>query len=681
MLLQGNRECGYYGCVGGRALTKNFCILGLAVIGSAVTAAAQSNAVAPDFATTLYPVLEKAGCPGCHNPDGVASGTRLHFPEHGASTAAIERFGRSLQILVDKTNPGKSLLLLKPTRTIAHAGGRRIVPGTDGEQALRSWIDYLATHEFAPEKAAPAEHVATAEPPALRRLTHVQYNNSVRDLLGDESNVASQFPPEDFVNGFKNQFSTQSVSPLLAEAYSSAAEKLARNAFRGGDTKHLIPCKPASADDSACSVQFIRQFGKKAFRRPLLDSEVERYRKLFMRGAANGKSFNSGAQIVIEAMLQSPNFLLRTENGSDTRSRPYEVASRLSYFVWNSMPDKALFRAAETGELDTPEGLEKNVRRMLADPRAHATVDDFTEQWLRFDRLLNSVKDRRAFPMYTPELALAMTEETRRLVSDLVWNNGDFTKFYSADYAFLNSSLATLYGLPAPEKDFGRVALPPTSERAGILGQAVFLALTSKPADTSPTARGLFVREQFLCQEVPQPPPGVSTNLPALTKEKPQTNRDRLGIHLTSESCASCHNLIDPIGFGMEKFDAIGQRREKLKLRFADAPHGEKKPEPVTVELDLNTQGEVAGLKDAHFSSPSELGRILAASTQCQECIVKQLFRYAMGRREGISDRPALRKMYDDFRDSGFHFQELMVSAMKWTEFPPGREADASGAD
>ena len=659
-------------------LAGKFTGVGLLCWFLAGSAAAQS----PDFPGAVFPVLEKAGCPGCHNVDGVASGTRLHFPEGDASAATLLRFGRSLQTFVNKSDPGKSLLIAKPTRAIPHAGGKRITPGTADEQVLRSWVDYLATtHDAMPEAPAPSESAEAVQPAVLRRLTHVQYNNTVKDLLGDESNVAAQFPPEDFVNGFKNQFSSQSVSPLLAEAYSAAAEKLAKNAFRGGDGKGLIPCKPTGVTDSACATQFIRQFGRQAFRRPLSDSELERYKKLFTIGAASGKAFHSGAQLVTEAMLQSPNFLLRTENVTDPKLKPYEAASRLSYFFWNSMPDPALFKAAESGELNTPSGFEKSARRMLADKRARGAVDDFVEQWLRFDRLLNSVKDRRSFPSYTPELALAMTEETRRLVADLVWNDRDFTEFYSANYSFLSSNLANLYGVPVPPKDYDKVPLPPSTERAGILGQAVFLALTSKPADTSPTARGLFVREQFLCQEVPQPPPGVSTNLPALTKDRPQTNRDRLGVHLTSESCASCHNLIDPIGFGMEKFDAIGQYREKLKLTFNGAFHGEKEDKPITVKLDLNTQGDVAGIKDSAFSSPRELGIILAKSSQCQECVVKQLFRYAMGRREGISDRPALRRIYKDFRDSKFRFREMMVSLAKWTEFTPGRDADVSGVD
>ncbi|MDQ6699080.1 MAG: DUF1592 domain-containing protein, partial [Acidobacteriota bacterium] len=397
---------------------------------------------------------------------------------------------------------------------------------------------------------------------------------------------------------------------------------------------------------------------------------------LFATEASGHKSFLAGAQIVLEAMLQSPSFLTRAENGSDPQSRPYETASRISYFLWNTMPDAELFRAAENGELNSPAGIEKAARRMVRDARARQSMDEFIAQWLRFDRLAGMVKDRQVFPMYTPELAISMSEETRRLASDLIWNNGDFRKLYSADYSFLSSDLAALYKIPAPKNEFDKVDLPAATERAGIVGQATFLALTSKPEETSPTARGLFVRENFLCQEVPPPPPGVNTNLPALSKSTPKTNRERLAMHLNNESCASCHALIDPIGFGLEKFDALGQRREKLKLRFL--PEHKEKKDIETVDLELKSDGGIAGIPDSQFDSPRTLGNVLASSTQCQECIVKQLFRYAAGRKEGAADRAIIRQSFDDFQKAQFRFTELMVSLVKWSVFPPGRkESDA----
>jgi hypothetical protein len=266
-----------------------------------------------------------------------------------------------------------------------------------------------------------------------------------------------------------------------------------------------------------------------------------------------------------------------------------------------------------------------------------------------------------------------MAEETRRLFGELVWNRRNFMEFYSADYAFLNADLAKVYGVSAPAQDFGRVKFPDTVKRAGVLGQATFLSMTSKPADTSPTARGLFVREQFLCQDVPQPPPGVSTNLPALAKAKPQTTRERLGVHLTSEMCSSCHQLIDPIGFGFERFDALGQYREKQRVVFRPG-RGEPADKPATFNLDLDTTGHVTGIPDSAFSNPRELGTILAASAQCQECVVKQVFRYAAGRHETAADRLVIRKAFEEFRGSGFQFQDLLASLSRWMIFPPNFE-------
>src|SRR5690349_10629472 len=249
---------------------------------------------------------------------------------------------------------------------------------------------------------------------AMRRLTHSQYNHTVHDLLGDQTNPANQFPQEDFVNGFKNQTSAQSVPPLLADAYGAAAEKLARNAFRGGDVNHLVPCRPHTATDTLCAAQFIRSFGSKAFRRPLTKAEVERYASLFADEARRSGQFLTGAQLIVETMLQSPNFLFHAERGGDTRQ--FEIASRLSYFLWDTMPDAELFEAAAHGELSASASVEKQARRMLADPRARQSVDEFAAEWLRFDRLLNSVKDRRRYPQYSPELVQAMTEETRRMI-------------------------------------------------------------------------------------------------------------------------------------------------------------------------------------------------------------------------------------------------------------------------
>jgi hypothetical protein len=624
------------------------------------------------FAEKLYPVLQKAGCPMCHNPEGVASATRLRFPEEGAAKDKVDAFGRSLVELVDRQNPDDSILFKKPTARIKHSGGERIKRGSEEETLLRAWIGYLATlsgpelQQALQYKQREAGGSGDVPQVVLRRLTHQQYNNTVRDLLQEPTDPASQFPGEDYVNGFKNQYKSQSLSPIQIEAYSLAAERVAANAFRRGDSRHLIPCTPGGSDDGDCRLKFIRTFGRRAFRRPLEPEEIARYDALFRAQS----DFLKGAQTVIEAMLQSPSFLFWMEQTSNPRWKPYAAASRLSYFVWDTMPDEALMDAAARRELSSPDDIARMARRMLDDPRAKQGLDDFVSQWLRFDRALTAARDLRLFPLFNRDLAVSMTEEAKHFIGDLVWSDRNFMEAFTANYGFVNSSLAAVYKVPTPANEYERVAFPPEQQRSGLLGQALFLTLTSKLEDTAPTGRGLFVREQFLCQHVPPPPPGVDTNLPAVSQARPLTNRERLGSHTTDKSCAGCHALIDPIGFGLEKFDAIGMYREKQKLLFFPEYHsGPKKPKPQEIELTLDTAGRVAGLPNPEFTSARQLGEMLARTPQCQECVVKQVFRYMAGRLDTRADAPVIRQALEDFRDSGFHFKALVVSLVKARDF------------
>jgi hypothetical protein len=629
-----------------------FCLLFL--IGDA---AAQTS----PFIDRLYPIFTNAGCPNCHNSNGVASATRLHFPDGAASPERVEAFGRSLVGLVDREHPEDSLLLKKPTMRIPHAGGQRIKPGTAEEATLIAWIKFLAAMPENDRAAALKYDEARAfenrrQGAVLRRLTNSQYNNTVRDLLGDQTEPANQFPPEDFVSGFKDQYESQNLSPLQEEAYGEAAEKLAQNAFRGGDVHHLIPCVPGPA----CRDRFVSEFGRKAFRRPLGDSERARYVSLLSRE----HSFLAGAQLVVEAMLQSPNFLFRLDEAANPSWKPYAAASRLSYGLWDSMPDNRLLNMAASGELSSIPQIEAEARHMLQDPRSHQAVDEYISEWLRFDRVLNSSRERRRYPKFSRETAIAMTEEARLFVSDLIWSDRNFMDAFSARYGFANADLASIYGVPAPAQDFARVEFPEQSERAGLMGQALFLALSAKPDDTSLTGRGLFVREQFLCQHVPPPPAGVNTNLAPSTEAHPQTNRERMSEHATNQFCASCHNLIDPIGVGFEKFDAVGARRDQYKLTFYGG-HGDQHRTPKTISLAMDTKGWVAGIPDSNFSSPSELGLILAKTPLCQECMVKQYFRYITGRMDTPADAPLIGAVTTDFRNSNFRFQELMISLFR----------------
>jgi Protein of unknown function (DUF1588)/Protein of unknown function (DUF1585)/Protein of unknown function (DUF1592) len=282
---------------------------------------------------------------------------------------------------------------------------------------------------------------------------------------------------------------------------------------------------------------------------------------------------------------------------------------------------------------------------------------------MRYDRVLEATRDRRRFREFNAEVAAAMVEETRRLFNHLVWDDRNFMEFFTADYTFVNPDLARLYGLPAPDEEFAKVEYPADSGRSGVLGHGSFLVLTSKPAETSPTARGLFVRNHFLAHEIPPPPAGVNTVLPNITEDAPMTNRQRLTVHLNSESCTGCHRLIDPIGLGFEQYNAIGAFQKKMVLQFpADRSGGASRRRPKIKELDVDPSGYIQGMEDSTFSTPRELGRVLAGSKTCQKAIVKQLFRYAFGRQETVNDQPVIDAMLARFRDSGFRFRELIVA-------------------
>src|SRR5579864_270649 len=647
-----------------------FCVTGISS-----AALAQSPAADPNFfATKLYPVLEAAHCRLCHATDGVASGTRIHFPEKDASQDQIQIFGLSLAPLVDRTNPTTSLLFVKPTNRIKHTGGERIKPGSDEEKILTQWIQYLASASDASlvaERRRLGESAgADKQEHLVRRLTHSEYDNTVRDLLGDYSRPALHFPPEDYVDGFKNQAQYQGMTPLLVEAYSTAAETLALNAFRAGDINHLIPCKPAGAADVKCRDLFVRSFGSRAFRRPLRDVEFKRYAAAFSAQASASGKFLEGARTVVEAMLQSPNFLFHLEAGPDGQSVDYDIASRLSYLLQDTMPDKTLLDAAAKGELRTAAGREAATRRLLDDLHAHEALDEYFDQWLRFDRVLNSSKEGRRFPEFSLEMAQNMVEETRRLLDHVVWDDRNFMELLTADYAYLSADLATLYKFPAPPGQFELVQFPAGAHRAGLLGEASFLAANAGPTETSPTARGIFIREQLLCQHVPPPPPNVDTNLPEAKIGRASCRRQRMLAHEENQLCASCHRLMDPIGFGLESFDAIGRFRDHETI-LIESPTGNRRDDK-KINLDLDTQGEIAGIPNSAFSDSSQLGRILSQSPVCQECMVRQIFRYAFGRLETSSDEETIHQLFATFRDSGFHFKDLLPGLVRSPQFLSG---------
>ena len=635
------------------------------------TASPASGAEPPfDFATDLFPRLEALNCRTCHNASGVASGTRLHFPEHGESADSIRRFGLGLATLVDRDDITQSTLLLKPTNRIPHTGGPLIAPDSEDERMLVAWIKYLANSD--PPRGIGSEPPAQRHAQPLRRLTHAQYDDTVRDLLGDQTKPARSFPTEDFVNGYSNQASSQSITAALAEAYGKAAEKLARNAFRYGDQQDLIPCEPKGIGDEECARAFVESFGAKAYRRPLTTDELRSYTELTVAWAAAENDFLAGATLVVETMLQSPHFLFLVPLARDSALKQWDTASRLSYALWNTLPDSDLFVAAASRNLEGRQEIEAVARRMLERPVAIGVMDGFFAQWMRFDRLRSAVKDRNRFRDYSPTVAESMTEESLRLFRHLAWNDLDFRDIFSADYTFVDDFLTTIYGMPDPRVPFGKTSYGTDSLRGGILGHGTFLAQTGKPINTSPTERGLFIREHFLCQTIPPPPPGVDASLPPLAVgARPLTIRMTMeSLHAPETACASCHKLVDPIGFGFEHFDTVGAYREEEPVRVEPTPQQERRGmKAETHHLAINSAGYIAGIEDSDFSSPREAGRILARSETCQKCVVKQLFRYFFGRHETKHDAELIQRAYNRFRESGFLFRELVLGLLVTEEF------------
>ena len=645
--------------------------LGLAaLLLSGVAPAPARAASSPDFAGELYPRLESHNCRACHNSSGVASETRLHFPESGSSPEVVQQFGLSLFRLVDRNDLNSSPLLVKPTNRVPHTGGPLIAVGSEDERLLAEWAAHLAALDESEAVGAGVGEASAPEP--IRRLTHAQYDNTVRDLLGDRTKPSRNFPPEDFVNGYTNQASAQTISASLAEAYSLAAEKLARNAFRYGDENGLLPCQPTGPADRGCAEMFVRDFGMRAYRRPLDGPEAASLAELLIEWAGREGSFLAGAATVVEAMLQSPDFLFIAPDGSESRYGQFAIASRLSYALWDTLPDRELFALAAAGRLAGVESLERAARRMLDRPASREAMDRFFAQWMRFDRLLDSVKDRNLFRNYSREVAESMTEESLSLFRHLAWNDLDFRDLFSADYTFVDDFLTAVYAMPDPREPFVKTSYPEGSMRGGILGHGTFLAQTGKPVSTSPTERGLFIREHFLCQTIPPPPPGVDASLPPLKLgAKPMTVRETMTtLHASQEACASCHRLVDPIGFGFEHFDTIGAYRETEPVRVDPTPQQEQQGmERETHQLAIDPSGFIAGIADSQFDSPREAGLVLADAPACQKCVAKQLFRYVFGRHETSADADLIDRAYNRFQRSGFLFRELVLGLVVSPEF------------
>ena len=487
--------------------------------------------------------------------------------------------------------------------------------------------------------------------PGLVRLTHLQYDNAVLDLLGVDARARSDFVADQTFFGFDNNAENLAVPQNQALRYRTAAERIAEESSADlSKLAEVVPCV-TSSPDAACQATFVADFLKLMFRRPLSQTEREAYLALFGRGAElydEGAEFSRGVRIVLEAALQSPHFLYRAElrdgplTGAVVPLSSHEMAARLALALWSSAPDRALMAKADKGELASEQQIEQEARRMLEDPKAQRMLDDFHRQWLEFDKL-KFAKDSGTFPGYDEatfagSAKASMLEFARHTVFAA---DGSFADLMTSPVAFVDAALADAYGVAAPSAGFSLVELD-AEQRAGLFTQLGFLAGHSDTVDSSPIHRGAYVQKRALCATF-GPLPGNVGNLPERTEEI-VTTRDQVEAKTEPAACAGCHARINPAGFAFEHFDSLG--------RFRTQDHGQTVDATGTLTID----GEATS-----FDGAVELAQLLADSEEARRCYETQWFRYVYGRGEADDDVCLLNDVDARLLSQGGTIKEMLV--------------------
>jgi hypothetical protein len=585
-----------------------------------------SNPAASQFATRVAPFLAEH----C---------TRCHGGKEPEAELALDRYQ-------DSSNIQQDIELWEKVQRMIEA---RQMPPSDEPQPTDAEVQaVLAGIESEMERfdCSSERHPGRV---TLRRLNRVEYNNTIRDLVGVDFRPADDFPADDVGNGFDNIGDVLSLPPVLFEKYLAAAERVIAEAFARDDLRQrILVHQPQNEDDHRAALRRnIADFATRAFRRPVTDDEVDRLYQLRRAARANGKSDDEAIQVPLQAILTSPHFLFRVEL-DPARDDPdgireltaFEVATRLSYFLWSTMPDEELFAAARDGKLLAPGVLEEQAARMLRDSRARALVENFAGQWLQLRDLERLAPDPERFPSFDEELRAAMLQETQTFLEAMIRDDRSVLDFLTADYTFVNERLAKHYGIPGVSgPDFRRVET--AGARRGVLTQASILLLTSNPTRTSPVKRGKWILENVLGAPPPPPP----ANVPELTEEGELlgTLRERMEQHRSDASCAVCHQQMDTLGFGLENFDAIGAWRDR-DGRF-----------------EIDPAGMLPG--GAGFNSPAELMEILAERKKndfCR-CLTEKMLTYALGRGLESFDRCTVRQIQHRLAEHDFRFSALVT--------------------
>lgn len=467
----------------------------------------------------------------------------------------------------------------------------------------------------------------TVGPAPLRRMSRLEYNNTVRDLFKGSLTPADDWPADGIDSGFDNDANGQGATADLVEQMMRSAEVVAADAVTRLAT--LMPCTMTSTDAATCGKQFIEQYGKRAYRRPLDDRDRALLASVLGYGLEHG-GLKDGIRLVITAMLQSSSFLYRPEFNETLGD--YELATRVSFMLTASTPDDTLLAAADAGKLRDSSELRAHAERLLNSPAGRRALDHFFAQWLPFERLARTVKSPTEYPMFDEPMRAGMAEGARAFIQHVVFDSekGDIGELLSANYTFVNNKTAPLYGLTATGDALKKVTL--TQPRSGLLTEAGIMAALSDNYQSSPVARGKFVYRDLLCQDIPPPP----ADLPAAGVPPPpdpsKTTRERFDVHRTNPACAGCHQFMDPLGFALENYDAIGRYRGTENGKAIDATGSVK------------IEGE-----NVKFNGPVELSKYIAGSPLLRDCFSKKWFTYAFGRSSAVEDQATLAALGKQF--------------------------------
>lgn len=485
----------------------------------------------------------------------------------------------------------------------------------------------------------------------LRRMTHAEYDHAARALLGTQLELGQDFPPDLPAVGFASNRG-EPVSLLGVEKLMLAAEALSAEAVTR--LASLVPCAPAQGN-ATCAAQFYTGLARKAYRRSPTPSELAELGTLYTWGESNG-GFAFGVQVVIERVLQSPDFFYHWERtsgavqaGTPSNVAPLSglgIADRLAAFIWHSLPDDALLTAAERGDLDAPAGIAAQAERMLVDPKGRDGIVEFFNQWLEIEKLSTTEKTAAVFPKYSPAVRSAMWTETATFV-DFVVRQGDarLDTLLTSNLALPSAALAPLYGLPQADT---LTAMDPLV-RSGLLTHPSVLAVHAHADQSSPVRRGAFLRDRVLCAPLPDPPPTVNVTLPAIDPNA--TTRKRFEQHRANPSCSGCHNLIDPVGFAFEHYDGMGLYRS---LEGA---------------LPVDSAGTLTNTDvDGAFQDAGDLSKRLAGSARVRNCMATQWLRYALRREESAEDACSLQQVQAAFSKDG-NVRELVSAIVRSDAF------------